>query len=343
MQAFGNRRAGSSRRRRAAAAVAAGVVLASALGGPPTASAATARPALDAGPGVTALSTGSLVLLPQRSFTVTGTVAGGTPGAAIRLRLSGPVEPASARAITLSAGGAFSARLRTTRSGAISIAAGVGRGPAGAPLRATVIPTAAQPGDAGLQVRFLTERLRDLGYAVRVTDGYDTNTARAVLTFRKVNEMQRIGTASPLVFDRLAHGRGGYQVRFPGHGRHVEGDLTHQVLALVGADGRLAGVYHTSTGRPGFRTPTGSFRFWRQELGENSRGMVDSSFFSFTQAKTKTRPYRPACAIHGYFVVPTIPRSHCCFRVDNADARQIRLWIHIGNRFDIFGKQNGLP
>ncbi len=292
---------------------------------------------------MTALSTGSLVLLPGRSFTVAGTVAGGAPGTAIRLRLSGPVESAAARAVTLGADGTFSARLRTTRAGAISIAAQVGRGPAGAALRAAVIPTVARPGDAGVQVRFLTERLRDLGYAVRVTEGYDANTARAVLTFRKVNEMRREGTASPLIFDRLAHGRGGYQVRFPGHGKHVEGDLTHQVLALVGANGGLVGVYHTSTGRPGYRTPRGSFRFWRQELGENSRGMVDSSFFSYTQQKTKTRAYRPACAIHGYFVVPTIPRSHCCFRVDNADARQIRLWIRLGDRFDIFGKQNGLP
>ncbi len=330
------------RGRRAAATLAALPAVVAAIAAGP-AHAAAARPAIAPGDGLHRLQTGAVVALPQRTFTVTGSVAGAPAGTTVRLSVAGGAELLGDATVSLAADGTFSARLRALRPGTVTVTGRALPGRSGAPLRVVVIQDSAAPGDAGPHVRFLTERLRTVGYAVRVADGYDANTARAVLAFRKVNEMQRAGNAVPLMFDRLAAGRGGYRVRFPGHGKHVEGDLTHQVLALVAPGGRLVGVYHTSTGRPGFRTPTGSFRFWRQELGENSRGMVDSSFFSYTQKETRRRAYRPACAIHGYFVVPTIPRSHCCFRVDNAVAREIRLWIGIGDRMDIFGRQNGRP
>ena len=46
--------------------------------------------------------------------------------------------------------------------------------------------------------------------------------------------LPRTMVADATVFSALAAGEGAFPVEFPSHGRHVEGDLTHQVLALIG-------------------------------------------------------------------------------------------------------------
>jgi lipoprotein-anchoring transpeptidase ErfK/SrfK len=89
-------------------------------------------------------------------------------------------------------------------------------------------------------------------------------------------------------------------------------------------------IYHTSSGRPGIRTPPGSWRIYAKEPGLNSHGQYYSAYF------THATGHRSACAIHGYFVVPVIARSHCCFRVPEADARFIYNWVHLGQRFDVY-------
>jgi peptidoglycan hydrolase-like protein with peptidoglycan-binding domain len=196
-------------------------------------------------------------------------------------------------------------------------------------LRASVLKPSASTGARGTRVRFLQRRLAALRYAIAVTGRYDDATRRAVIAFRKVNRMKRVGNASLAVFSKVARGKGAFRPRHRG-AAHVEGDLTRQVLALVNRGGRVFKVYMTSSGRPGLTTPSGVHTFYRKQKGWNSSGMLDSSYFTHASGP------RTDCAIHGYFVVPIWNASHCCLRVPIPDARKIFNWVRVGERIYVY-------
>ncbi|MGB2712096.1 MAG: L,D-transpeptidase [Conexibacter sp.] len=187
----------------------------------------------------------------------------------------------------------------------------------------SVVTPTAGPGTRGPFVALLQARLAALGYAVPTSGSYDAGTERAVLAFRKVNGMERVATLSPALVDKLLRGVGGFHVRYPGHGRHVEANLGWQVLALIDK-GRVVRTYLTSSGKPSTPTVLGSFRFYSKTIGTNAKGMVDSNYF--------IRGY----AIHGYAEVPTYAASHGCLRVPIPDARAIYDWVRIGDGIDVY-------
>lgn len=187
-----------------------------------------------------------------------------------------------------------------------------------------VLPLRASPGARGLAVRLLQQRLARLGYVVGVRGLYDDRTARAVTAFRKNVGMPRAGSADREVFRRLARGEGAFRVRFPGHGRHVEADISKQVLALIGEGGKVERIYPTSTGAPATPTILGSFRVYMKTPGTNAKGMVHSSYF--------IRGY----AIHGFASVPLFNASHGCLRVPVPEALSIFRWIRYGTRVDTY-------
>jgi hypothetical protein len=186
-----------------------------------------------------------------------------------------------------------------------------------------IVPPSAGPGARGPVVRLLQAKLAALGYVVGTRGRYDARTARAVLTFRKVVGMPRTVRASPEVFRRLRRGQGRFRVRFPGHGRHVEADLSRQVLALIEGGG-VRRIYPTSSGSAATPTVVGSFRVYRKAFGKNAKGMVHSSYF--------IRGY----AIHGYWSVPVYPASHGCLRVPLEEALSIFAWVRYGDRVDVY-------
>jgi L,D-transpeptidase catalytic domain/Putative peptidoglycan binding domain len=190
-----------------------------------------------------------------------------------------------------------------------------------APL--SVVTPKAGPGTRSPFVSLLQQQLAAIGYATPQTGVYDAGTGRAVLAFRKVNGMPRITTLTPFIVDRALRGVGGFKVRFPQHGRHVEAHLGWQVLALIDK-GRVVRAYTTSSGTSSTPTVLGNFRFYMREPGTNSLGMVDSSYF--------IRGY----AIHGYHDVPTYPASHGCLRVPVPDAFTIYSWVHLGDQIDVY-------
>jgi peptidoglycan hydrolase-like protein with peptidoglycan-binding domain len=186
-----------------------------------------------------------------------------------------------------------------------------------------VLSPHAGPGSRGTFVALVQQRLALLGYAVPRTGAYDNLTGLAVLAFRKVNGMARIATLSPTIVDRLLRGVGGFHVRYPSHGRHVEANLGQQVLALID-HGHVFRAYVTSSGKPSTPTVLGSFRFYSKTIGTNAKGMVDSNYF--------IRGY----AIHGYFDVPTYAASHGCLRVPIPDAFAIFSWVRVGDGIDVY-------
>jgi peptidoglycan hydrolase-like protein with peptidoglycan-binding domain len=184
--------------------------------------------------------------------------------------------------------------------------------------RITVVDWQAGGGERGLKVLLLQRGLVQEGFAAPVTGYYDDATARGVLAFRKTNGLGRDGFAVKEVFAMLMRGQGAYRLRYPKAGKHVEFDWSRQVLVLARGD-RPYRTYHTSSGTPATPTVFGSYRFYLQTPGTNSKGMVHSSYFI------------GGYAIHGYPSVPNFPASHGCLRVPIPNAWSIFNWIDVGD------------
>jgi peptidoglycan hydrolase-like protein with peptidoglycan-binding domain len=178
-------------------------------------------------------------------------------------------------------------------------------------------------GAHGRAVRLMQEGLRALAYVTPVTGRYDDATGRAVLAFRKVNGMARVETPSTSIFRKLFRGKGGFTLRYPKAGRHVEFDWSRQVLVFA-QNGKPVRIYHASSGKPSTPTVFGTFHFYSKTPGTNAEGMVDSNYF--------IRGY----AVHGYAEVPPYAASHGCIRVPIPDAASIYGWIRLGETIFVY-------
>jgi hypothetical protein len=187
-----------------------------------------------------------------------------------------------------------------------------------------VIPRSAAYGDRGLHVQFLQHRLRDLRYIVSLSGVFDGSTQQAMMAYRKVNGMARRYSANPRIFEWLANRRGWFIAKYPQHGKHVEADLSRQVLALFDSRGKLFRVLPTSSGTSSTPTVRGSFRVYSKTPGVNSKGMVHSVYFI------------GGYAIHGYPDVPPWPASHGCLRIPIPNARFVHRWLDYGDRVDVY-------
>jgi hypothetical protein len=186
-----------------------------------------------------------------------------------------------------------------------------------------VLPLRARAGSKGLAVRVLQRRLKALGYVIGAPGVLDARTARAVLAFRKVAGMARTQEASEDVFRGLARGAGHFKVRFPKQGKHVEADLSLQVMALIRGS-RVERIYPISSGKPSTPTVLGTYRVYSKTPGTNAKGMVFTSYF------------HGGYGIHGYVEVPTFAASHGCLRTPVPDAVSIFNWISYGNAVDVY-------
>jgi lipoprotein-anchoring transpeptidase ErfK/SrfK len=170
----------------------------------------------------------------------------------------------------------------------------------------------------GTITRLFQKNLAKMHYAVSRNGIYDDATARAVMAYRKVNGMARTYSVSEAIVRRVLAGKGAFKAKYPGDGRHVEADLSRQLLALINRRGRVYRVYHTSTGAPATPTVIGRFSVYRKSPGTNAKGMVHSNYF--------IRGY----AIHGYPSVPAYNASHGCLRVPIPNAWSIYSWVRMG-------------
>jgi len=187
----------------------------------------------------------------------------------------------------------------------------------------------AQPGESSYAVRILQHDLSALHYIVGAPGVYDAQTQQAVVAFRKLANLVRNDVVDDTVFQAIAAGAGVFTVRYPSQGRHVEADLTHQVMALIGANGAVQRIYQISSGKPSTPTQLGTYSVYWKEWGTNSDGMVDSNFFNGGDA------------IHGYAEVPTYAASHGCLRVWIPDAAAIYGWVDVGTTVDVYYR--GMP
>jgi L,D-transpeptidase catalytic domain len=192
-----------------------------------------------------------------------------------------------------------------------------------------VVHTNLGPGSSGASVRLLQSELAALHYEVPVNGRFDEPTGLALVAYRKMTNLERIAYSGKRVFALLSKGAGAFHVRYRGDGRHVEANLTKQVLAEIEPGGKIHAIFTTSSGKPSTPTVIGRFRVYSKTPGTNSEGMVDSNYF--------IRGY----AIHGYHEVPTYAASHGCLRVPILDAQTIYGWVREGTPVDVYNEDGG--
>jgi hypothetical protein len=176
-------------------------------------------------------------------------------------------------------------------------------------------------GQCGDVVVGFKKAMRKMGYIANDGRCFGGKTARGVLAYRKVNGMSRSMRAGTGLVEKAFSGKGGYRVRHPGAGEHVEAPLSKQVLVFAKGDKPFA-IYPISSGKYSTPTVTGHFEFIRTEPGYNSHGMYYSWYFY------------GGYAVHGYNSVPDYPASHGCLRTFISDQPEIYNRIFLGE--DIF-------
>jgi hypothetical protein len=273
------------------------------------------------------------VLLKGDRVRVSGVVSPFVPGQSVVVRLyrkraklavkSVPVTP-----IPGGPNGGFVAKLKSG-VGALTVRATHRATPAQAkfvakPRHVLVVTPNASPGARGPIVRLVQGRLAGLHYAVSKSGVFDASTARAVVAYRKLRGMSRVAVVSRKLVRGLLAKRGSFKAKHPEHGKHVEVDLSRQVMALLNGR-RVYRIYGVSSGKASTPTVLGRFRVYSKTIGTNAKGMVDSSYFI------------GGYAIHGYVEVPTFPASHGCVRVPIPSARSIFNWLRIRDRVDVYG------
>jgi hypothetical protein len=266
------------------------------------------------------------VALQHQKVRIRGIVRQYVPGQVVNLRvLLGKRRYVAVRRVVRQSGerGVFAVEFKAHRRGKLRAVA-TGGGLTARSRSIDVIKRSAGEGQRGLHVVFLQHRLRDLRYLVSFSGVYDGATSRAVMAYRKVTGMDRRYSANRAIFERLAHKRGRFVARYPRHGKHVEADLSRQVLALFDRKGKLFRVLITSSGKASTPTVRGSFRVYSKTPGTNSKGMVNSNYFV------------GGYAIHGYPDVPVYAASHGCLRIPIPNARFMFRWLDYRDRVDVY-------
>jgi L,D-transpeptidase catalytic domain len=178
-------------------------------------------------------------------------------------------------------------------------------------------------GSTGRFVQLVQQRLAALHFYIPQTGVYDQGTGLAIDAYHR---MLRRGTSQNLdaaTIDDLLAGVGSFTVHFPSHGRHAEGDLSLQLLALVDGS-RVEAIYPISSGKPSTPTILGDFHVYSRVPGYLPDGMYYSNFF--------IRGY----AIHGYDPAPDYPASHGCMRLPIVDAISVYNWLALGDWVDVY-------
>ena len=180
------------------------------------------------------------------------------------------------------------------------------------------------PGNRNSEVKVFNHVLSKQGYFTSHGKKYNVRTEWAVMAVRKVNGMKRTFNANSDIFKRLASGHGEYDLKYPGKGKHVEVDISKQVMVLA-KHGEPQHTFAVSTGAPATPTIRGHYRFYRKDAGYNSVGMYYSAYF------------QGGYATHGYHSVPTYPASHGCVRNPIPDSIFIYNWISLGDSIYLYG------
>ena len=184
-------------------------------------------------------------------------------------------------------------------------------------------------GVSGRAVNRLNDRLYDLSYLGAAQRGrrFTRATFYAVMAFQKFERLKPDGIVGPKTSAAL---RAAHRPRPPhvGRERRVDVLLSRQLAFLVGEAGRVRRTLSVSTGKAGFRTPTGRFRVYRRE--RRSWSGVYQTWLPWSVY------FKAGFAIHGYGRVPAYPASHGCVRVPLPFAPRMWRFARMRTRVRVF-------
>jgi L,D-transpeptidase-like protein/putative peptidoglycan binding protein/sporulation and spore germination protein len=177
-------------------------------------------------------------------------------------------------------------------------------------------PAAPPPGAESDETRALQQSLADLGFMNpgEVDGRTGARTTSAVVAFQKWAGLGRDGVAGEQTRAALTSAARPSPVG-SGSGHRVEVLLDRQ-LTLVIDGNRVTRVLDVTTGKPGFATPTGSYRVFRKE--------VRSWSVPYKVWLPWASYFVGGVAFHEYPDVPPTPASHGCVRVPRWDAQ----WLY---------------
>jgi L,D-transpeptidase catalytic domain len=178
-------------------------------------------------------------------------------------------------------------------------------------------------GSSGRFVELVQQRLAALHFYIPQSGIYDDGTALAMDAYHRLLGWGTYKTIDKRTISWLMNGWGKFKVRYPGHGRHAEGNLGNQLLALINGS-RVDQIFPISSGKPSTPTVLGNFSVYRRVPGIQPDGMYFSSYFI------------GGYAIHGYNPAPDYPASHGCMRLPMSDAIFVYDWLNFGDGVDVY-------
>jgi hypothetical protein len=187
----------------------------------------------------------------------------------------------------------------------------------------TALDPSASFGSSGPFVELIQQRLAALHFYIPQTGVFDDGTGLALDAYHRLLHWGTYQSLDGRTISYLLDGFGQFKVRFPGNGRHAEGNLSLQLLALTDGS-KVVAIYPISSGKPSTPTILGNFRVYSKVPGYLPDGMYFSNFFI------------SGFAIHGYNPAPDYPASHGCMRVPIVDAISIYNWLAVGNWVDTY-------
>jgi hypothetical protein len=275
---------------------------------------------------------GHLVTVPGRTVHIHGVVNPYVPGQTVLVKafVGGKRFKTDHLRVRPAPGGnfgQFTEVLKSPRAGQVSVRVGHKRTATLGGLLATrsfaALDERAGFGSRGAFVELIQQRLAALHFWIPQTGVYDSGTGLAIDAYHRLLHWGTYQTLDGRTISYLLDGFGEFKLRFPSHGRHAEGNLSLQLLAL--ADGsHVERIYPISSGKPSTPTILGDFHVYSKVPGYLPDGMYFSNFF--------IRGY----AIHGFNPAPDFPASHGCMRVPIQDAISIYDWLQIGDWVDVY-------
>jgi hypothetical protein len=273
-----------------------------------------------------------VVTIPHRGLNIRGEIRPYVAGQWVILRayLNGRLFKTAQLRLVRSAGGTyghFTQTLKAPGAGHVTVvvrhAATSALAAFSARRRYTVLDDRIGFGSTGPFVELIQQRLSALHFYLPMTGVYDHGTGLAIDAYHRLLHWSTSQTLDHATATWLLNGWGEFKLRFPKHGRHAEGNLGIQLLALANG-GRVYRIYPISSGKPSTPTVLGDFHVYSKVPGYLPDGMYYSNFF-YT-----------GYAIHGYNPAPDYPASHGCMRVPIPDAISIYQWLGYGDWVDVY-------
>jgi hypothetical protein len=272
------------------------------------------------------------VTVPHRAVKVEGIVSPYVPGQWVKMHLylKGHLLHTYGLPIKPSANGKqgrFSYRVFSPASGTVKVVvshdATAALAAFAATHRFTVLDPNAGFGAGGSFVRLIQQRLAALHFYIPQTGVFDAGTGLALDAYHRLLGWGTYQTLDGRTVSALLNGTGQFHVRFPTEGRHAEGNLSNQLLALIDGS-KVVWIFPISSGKPSTPTILGNFHVYRRTPGYLPDGMYYSDFF-YT-----------GYAIHGYNPAPDYPASHGCMRLPIVDAIPAFNWLAIGDAVNTY-------